>query len=253
MSFFRSTPIYCSYEAQWKDVVAQIQGWYPDHMDYQSPLPRQVAHPLEAKALYVLTIARRLVRSAYRLAEQAKGNWKVVFVEATSLLFPMVELVGHARLNDSEVQKAYGKDDVSAANLWAGLWWLHKPMCLPHVKDNQLKYETERLAGKWQIGHLIALRNYYLHGTKEAKDRKGNAIPIADMMDFEQPRTMAELAQEAMRVYWEQLKQDDGTTKWVERLAHADIQPLIIQGSGIFEQGMVDPDIVDYLESHVGL
>jgi hypothetical protein len=51
-----------------------------------------------------------------------------------------------------------------------------------------------------------------------------------------------------MPKYWKQLKEDDGDQKWVERLARADIRPLKIQGSGVFEAGLIDPNIVDYLE-----
>lgn len=51
-----------------------------------------------------------------------------------------------------------------------------------------------------------------------------------------------------MRTYWNQLLQDDESHGWVERLVDADIHPFVIQGSELFGAGLVDPDIVDYLE-----
>jgi len=197
-------------------------------------------------------MARRLVRAANELAGAAGNNWKLVFVETTSLLFPMIELVGHARSDWGQVRTAYGRDDVLVANIWSGLHWLRDPEWLPQVTDNRLKYNRRRFNGI-EIGHLTFLRNYFLHGSKNAKDRNGNPIPIADIMSHKLPKAIAERAEKAMRDYWGQLKQDDGTRGWVERLARADIQPLKIEGSRDFESGLIDPDIVDYLTGHIDI
>jgi hypothetical protein len=53
-----------------------------------------------------------------------------------------------------------------------------------------------------------------------------------------------------MRAYWNQLRRDDGKTSngWVSRLKNADILPFPIQGDELFEEGLVDPNIVDYIE-----
>ena len=57
-----------------------------------------------------------------------------------------------------------------------------------------------------------------------------------------------------MSDYWKLLKQDNGNQgSWLDRLAQADIQPLKIQGSVDFEHGLVDLDIVDYLEGRAVL
>ncbi|MFX1485460.1 MAG: hypothetical protein ACFFCP_19980 [Promethearchaeota archaeon] len=247
MGYFNFTGVNCAYQSEWDAVVRQVRGWPSEYRDYRYPLPVEMSHHLEAKALYILTMARRLVRTA---CELGKANWELVFVETTSLLFPMIELVGHARLDARQARIAYGKgpnEVPSVANLWAGLHWLRDSANLPQVNDNRLKYDSDML-DRWQIGHLISLRNYYLHGSKSAKDRKGRLIPIADIMSYELPRVIVECAEKTMPEYWKQLKEDDGTQEWVARLASADIRPFKVQGSSVFEAGLVDPNIVDYLE-----
>jgi hypothetical protein len=166
----------------------------------------------------------------------------------------MLELVGHARLDDKEVAAAYSKtkdSDVCNANLWAGLHWIRDAIWPPLVKDNKLK-DDPTMIDRWQIGHLVSLRNFLLHGSKNAKDSKGRQLPIEDIINFEFPGFIIEKAQPAMRDYWKQLKQDDGSEDWLKRLAQADIRPLKIEGS-VFEKGLVDPDIVDGLEGRESL
>jgi hypothetical protein len=119
-------------------------------------------------------------------------------------------------------------------------------------KNDHLKGDGRKL-DRWEIGHLTFLRNYFLHGSKDPGDSQGGPAPAAGIMSYELPIVLAQKAEKAMPVYWGQLKQDDGTQKWVERLARADIRPFQIQGSGVFEAGLVDPDIVDYLDGHVDI
>jgi hypothetical protein len=73
-------------------------------------------------------------------------------------------------------------------------------------------------------------------------------VSIADIINYELPNAITMESITNLIVYWEQIKTDDGTKGWVDRLANANIQPFVIQGSGIFEQGLVDPDILDWLE-----
>jgi hypothetical protein len=54
-----------------------------------------------------------------------------------------------------------------------------------------------------------------------------------------------------MHEYWEQLKSDNGNGGWVSRLAQADIYPFIISGSGLYDCGLIDYNIV-YLLSGWG-
>jgi hypothetical protein len=263
VSFFHSADVNCLYyQPEWEAVVGQIKDWPSDfgyrdcqRRDYQWPLPRQISHHLEAKALGILTMARRLVRAAYGLAHCAE-DWHLIFVEATILLFPMIELVGHARLEAGQVKEAYGKDEVNVANLWAGARWLLDPEELPQVKDNCLKHDSDRLdvllahmqperTRGPEIRELIFTRNYFLHGSK-AWD--GLKVHMPDVLNYELPKAIADRAQEVMPIYWRQLRRDDGSEGWLRRLANADIRPFVIQGSGVFEEGLVDPDIVDYLE-----
>ena len=122
MGYFQSSFQCAHYQKEWERVLRQIQGW-----SIRSSISGDISQPLEAKALYVFSIARRLTRAAYGLSQQANG-WKPIFLEATVLLFPMIELVGYVRVNDNDTKNASGnrqkRRDVSAVNLWAGLHWL---------------------------------------------------------------------------------------------------------------------------------
>jgi len=102
MSYFKSTDLECvHYSQKWIQVLDQIKRWD------KSSISAQISHPLEAKALYVFTIARHLTRTAYRLGKV--NGWKPVFIETTILLFPMLELMGYSRLDDRQVSKYYNK------------------------------------------------------------------------------------------------------------------------------------------------
>jgi len=81
------------------------------------------------------------------------------------------------------------------------------------------------------------------------KSHRDPSVSIADLMNYELPRAIAIYSETAMREYWRQLKQDDGTHEWIARLAQADIHPFPIQGSKYFEAGLIDPEIVEYLEN----
>jgi len=248
MRYFKTTHFTSNhYPAEWNSVLKQIQGWGDSY-----PISKEISQQLEAKALYVFTLARRLTRAAYRLNE--RNGWKQVFIEATVLLFPMIELIGYARLDDRQVSKHHSKrgkpaTDIANVNLWAGLHWLLNPSWLPVVNDNKQKVDATKL-DKWQIGHLVSLRHYLLHGSKKAKDYKNNPVPIDDIVNYELPGFIVDKAQQTMPDYWKLLKQDDDSHGWLERLARADIWPLKLQGSGFFEEGLVDPDIVDCLEGN---
>lgn len=243
MSYFKSHGVTCAhYPAEWFRVVNQIQGW-----GYAEGISRDLSDPLEAKALYVFTVARRLLRATHSLYERYQ-RWQPIFLDATVLLFPMLELVGYSRVDDAEVAGKHPGPDVSTVNLWAALHWLRDPEWLPVVLDNKQKIDTT-LLHRWQIGHLVSLRHFLLHGSKNARDKHGNPLPIQDIVDFHLPGFLYEQAKKALPAYWYQLRQDDGTDHWVKRLASSDIRPLPIKGSAKFEEGLVDPDIVMWLEN----
>ncbi len=225
-------------------MLNQIRGWGSSYS-----ISKDISQPLEAKALYVFTMARRLTHAANLLNKQVNG-WKLVFLEATILLFPMIELIGYSRVDDNEVRNVFkGRSDMSTVNLWAGLHWLLDPSWLPAVQ-NQNQRADSTLLSKWQIGHLVSLRHYLLHGAKQVSYYMGSPVPIDDIINYELPEYVVTRAQETLPDYWQQLRQDDGSQSWVERLAQTDIRPLKLQGSNLFDEGLVDPDIVDCLEGN---
>lgn len=246
MSYFKTTSFKCAhYPKHWRNVLNQIKGWGSSRS-----ISKDISQPLEAKALYVCTMARRLARAAHWLCERAKG-WKPVFLEATVLLFPMIELVGYSRVDHNQVRSIFDpknkkKDDVSAVNLWAGLHWLLDPNMLPVVQDKNQRADTT-LLDRWQIGHLVSLRHYLLHGSKQVS-YMGSPVPIDDIVNYELPGFVVARVQKTLPHYWRQLRQDDGNQSWLERLAQADIRSLKLQGSELYKKGLVDPDIVDCLE-----
>ena len=243
MGYFESHGINCAhYTEEWSRVVNQINSW-----GFTEGISREVTDPLEAKALYVFTVARRLRRAAYSLYERYQ-RWQPIFLDATVLLFPMLELVGYSRVDDAEVSQHYSRPDVSNVNLWAGLHWLRDPEWLAIVQDNKQK-EDNTLLHSWEIGHLVSLRHFLLHGSKNARDKYGDPLPIQDIVNYQLPGFLYESAMPALTTYWRQLCQDDGSSHWLIRLAGSDIRPLPIKGSTKFEEGLVDPDIVVWLEA----
>jgi len=238
------------HKTKWEAVVQQIKDWQPtyageriDHCFlYQNP----PAHHLEAKALYIFTVVRRLVCSACKLAKVDNAwNWNAVFIETSSLLFPMIELVGEARREKKKHE------------LGAGCLWLLDPAYQPTKSECDESKDTRRLDALKtymspsrqgpMVSDLYCLRNYYLHGSRNAFGKRGS---IADIVNAELPNAIARRAEVTIRSYWNQLKSDDGTQGWIDRLAKADIHPLPILGSdGLFDAGLIDPNIVDYLEN----
>ena len=119
MSYFKLLNLQCNqHPKEWNQVLDQIKG----QSDF-NPISKQISQSLEAKALYIFTMARRLTRTSHRLGKPS--GWKPVFIEAIILLFPMLELIGHSRLEVKEVNKHYHPrknqrhlpSDVNVANL----------------------------------------------------------------------------------------------------------------------------------------
>jgi hypothetical protein len=160
----------------------------------------------------------------------------------------MIELVGEARKDHSQPS--------SSNALGAGIHWLRDPNWLPPAQTKRdLRNDSRRLNTLLpymnrtqgpQVSDLYYLRNYYLHGAKNLDDRN---VPIADIINYELPQAITAYSEEALRAYWQQLKQDSGGHQWIGRLARADIRPFAIQGSVTFESGLIDPNIVEYLEN----
>jgi hypothetical protein len=241
MGYFKAIGLLCDhYPGEWRSAIRGIQGWRN-----KSGIPAEISTPLEAKALSVFTISRRLIRTAKTLEKSPKG-WKPVFIEATILLFPMIELIGHCRIDPIEVKNVFGHGrGVSAVNIWAGLQWLLDPDKQVTIKDrNQRRDKT--LLDRWQIGHLVSLRHYLLHGSKHVI-LDGYTITTEDILSFQFPGFVIERSVKNLSHYWDQLRMDNGNAGWAKRLASADVRPLRIQGSKLSEDALIDPDIVECL------
>ena len=217
--------------AEWEALFNRVRGW-ADLVD--------MSHHIEAKALAVISLARRVTCSAFKLGTDV--GWKRVFVETSTVIFPMLELIGFARLGDGNSDEC----------LCAGCEWLIDHESLPignryQTDDPRLDalvpFMVDHRAGP-RISEMIALRNYFLHGLKNVRDPN---IPIADIVNYEIPLAVVNLATTRIKQYWEQLRNDDGLGQWVDRLAQADIQPFVVQGLDVFELGLVDPDILIWL------
>jgi hypothetical protein len=217
--------------AEWEALFNRVRSW-GDLVD--------MSHHIEAKALAVLSLARRMTCSAFKLGTDV--GWKRVFVETSTMIFPMLELIGFARLGDGNSDEC----------LCSGCEWLIDHESLPIGNryqaddprlDTLVPFMVDHHAGP-RISEMIVLRNYFLHGLKNVRNPN---IPIADIVNYEIPLAVVNLATTRIKQYWEQLRNDDGHSLWIDRLAQADIQPFIVQGSGVFEQGLVDQDILIWL------
>lgn len=233
-------------EQDWTEVLDQIQNW---SIQYRKKLS-DISHPLEAKALYMFTMSRRLVRSVHKIGGDEINNWPSVYVETYVLLFPMLELIGKA-VHSSKSQSYEER-------LAAGLYWLNEPDRLPDrvydppksKSNNTPQNDSELLdnlphidanINKPSISDLIKIRNYLLHGVS---GQTGETWA----MNYQHPRSMAIQAEIAMREYWKQLTQDSGNSGgWIDRLAQAQIEPFPIPGSVSYEKCLIDHDIVEYL------
>jgi len=241
MPFFQNPPDDAKLDRKqrWEAVLSeQIKNWpVPYKQKFDS-----VNHHLEVKALYVFTMARRLVRATFEIGGNDVENWKSVYVETYILLFPMIELIGKA-VYPSQTHGSNGR-------LAAGLYWLNDPSTLPSFSNNSYEPRQDetrlnsleiKCANKPTIRDLVRIRNYLLHGIA-GQTNESWAI------SYEHPYALAVKAESAMREYWQRLK-DPSPKDWVTRLAQADIQPFPILGSGDYEQCLVDFDILDYLQN----
>lgn len=232
------------YPDDWERLLRYIRtGWQPD---LAARLP-DLSHHIEAKALYVLTLSRHLIARSEAMA--IGGNWKPVFIEAMMLLFPMLEIVGEARLGDS------GDNPISG-----GLDWLGNPLQFPTpgVTHKHLKADNTRLAGIGKhmttlpngprVREFFHLRNYLVHGLKNQRDRDFDIGAVRTSMNYEMPLAVVLRSKECLVVYWSQLTDPNpaASAPWIERLAAADIYPFGIMGSTVYEEGLIDPDILEW-------
>ena len=213
MSYFQQDLQCKPVHSEWSDLVEFIRHeWKPKHRNILNHLE----FPIDVKALSVFSIARRLIMSAEELGE---NQWPKKFIGTMMILFPMIELVGHAR-----VGPASGYDQTET-NLGAGIEFLLDPETTPRpLSQKSLKTDYRRLDKLVQymdhhkegprVSDLFFIRNYFLHGVKSHKDKNSS---MEDMMNFELPKAIVPRAEYCLKIYWKQLKQDDGKKGWVKR------------------------------------
>lgn len=225
----------------WEAVVQQIKA--------SQPKIDRIAHHLEAKALYVFTMSRRLIGTMHTMGTDDLGRWSSIFVESYFPLFPMIELIGKA----VSPKASPSPDD----RLQAGFIWLNDPYSLPNptndpkadgvrlkALDKHLSQSTDGTPFAPQINELIKVRNYLFHGVSGAD---GEAFT----MSYQHPYAMAIQEENALRTYWKNLCSDDSTISepWITRLAQADIKPFPIDGWEPAKACLIDDCIVEYLEN----
>ena len=244
MSYFTYVEVSNLYSNEWEELLLYIcNDWPQEHSTRLSLLN----HQIEAKALYVFTISKHLIENSENLP--INGNWKRVVIEATLLLFPMIELVGQARLGN-----------LNGNDFGSGLDWLANPAGFPQpISQDDLKVDNTRIStlGSYmstlpegpRVRELFHIRNYFVHGLKNQHDPDFGIGAVVTSMNYELPLAIIGQAKSALKLYWSQLQNIDGNEshEWVSRIAEADIYPFGIMGSTIYEKGIVDPDIIVWL------
>jgi hypothetical protein len=249
MAYFKHHEDCRRYPNDWNALLNYIKTeWPKDELGKRySSQWTPLEHQIEVKALYVVTMSRHLIYAAELLAQDA--GWQPVFVEASLLLFPMLELVGQARLGDG-----------TASALAGGIDWLRDPRDPPRRRtDKDLYADQDRVGtlGRYMstlsegpmIRELAHLRNYLTHGLKNQRDSLFDIEALQTSMNYELPRAIVQQAKVGMAEYWHQLADGPDHKEWVTRLAKADIHPFGIMGSQIYEKGLIDPDIMRWLRS----
>jgi hypothetical protein len=242
------------YPGEWESLLEHIKRDWPAET---SAHLGDLSHQIEAKALHVITVVRHLIESAESLANSNNGRWEPVFLEAAILLFPVIDLLGEAMLGTQP-------DEYNWRRLASGINWLMAPLSLPSLQNgpaNTLNSNTTRVVtlGAFMttlpsgptVSELFHFRNYLLHGIKNQSSRHFNIGAVQTSMNFEIPNAIVQQVKSGIKDYWNLLKSQNGSNpdNWVTRLAQANIHPLAIAGSGIYEKGMIDPDIVYWLSN----
>lgn len=256
MAYFAFTEDCQHYPAEWENSFNHIKNDWPEK--YKPDLG-DLQHHIEVKALYVFSMSTRLIERAQYLSR--KPGWRSVFIESLILLFPMIELVGQARLGNDEGQL-----------LGSGIDWLCNPQVFltPSRTASQMRADASRVTSLGdhmetlregpRVQKLFHLRNYFLHGLKNVgpmnrRDPNFDIGAVQTSINYELPQAIIQQANENLYVYWEQLKTADNSVSrnWITRLAEADIYPFRIIGSSIFEHGVIHPNIVYWLSQGGGI
>jgi hypothetical protein len=252
MMYFTYTQSCQHYINEWEALLNHIKNaWTPNNAAHLGNLE----HHIEVKALYVFTIARHLIETAENLP--TNGSWKPVFVEASILLFPMLELVGEARMGNEAHAGSWRR-------LASGIDWLIDPLVFPTrssgTRDNFSADESristlgrymQTLPSGPKVREIYHLRNYFIHGLKNQDVPNFDIGAVQTCMNYELPYALIRQAKLGLAIYWKQLRNEDhtGSTNWVTHLAETDIYPFGIMGSGVYEKGLIDPNIIYWIDS----
>lgn len=245
MAYFTYAPNSLRYPDEWENLLRYIKSEWPQKE--ASDLGELEFH-IEAKALYIITMSRHLMDGAENLAKNR--DWSRVFVEASMLLFPMLELVGQARLGYEQPRCSLG----------GGIDWLIDPEGFHGCRqENDMRTSNDRIhtLGRFmntlpsgpKVKELFHMRNYLVHGLKNQHDANFDIGAVRTSMNWELPYAIIEQSKVAIAIYWRQLRNESGnySREWVTRLAEADIYPFGIMGSRFYEYGLIDPDIICWL------
>jgi len=242
MAYFQVNISCVHYQVNWQALISFIKDEWPKN---KSQCLVDLEYPIEAKALAMFSMALRLVKAADILGRK---SWKRYFIEISMMLFPMIELIGYARLGKGGSNKS----------LISGYEWLRNPRQPPSGRTKEgIKNDNIRLSslGRHMKYHdktgptlydMYRTRHYYLHGIKDEDD---DINTIQDVLNFELPMSIVKQAPLALKAYWQLLKAGDGKSDWINNLAKAKIYPLIIQSSVYFDKGFIAPEIISWLET----
>jgi len=145
------------------------------------------------------------------------------------LLFPMIELIGQARLGAQ-----LGSDN----DFGSELDWLSDPNNLPQParKSDHLKADETRLISLGiymmtlregpRVREIFHIRNYFVHGLKNQRDTDFDIGAVKTSMNYELPMAITQQSRRALSIYWRQLTNPDvsQSREWVSRIAEADIE-----------------------------
>jgi hypothetical protein len=126
------------------------------------------------------------------LAECSNNRWENIFIEAMILLYPMLELIGHARLGLGG----------SNASLYAGIEWLRDGGNIPAVQDDSSVIMSDHraiqaLASSPSMRDIFSIRQYFLHGLKSpATARSLENSSMEDILNYRLPDELIVLAAE---------------------------------------------------------
>ena len=162
--------------------------------------------PLTVKAAYVFGVIHDICESVDWLLKHSQA-WPVTYFSAFGLCASGMELLGRCLRGNSSTSGC-------TKDLEEGLRWLRSSSPKPGISESLIAVTSYN---QYDIGRLVALRHFTLHG--QATTQEGKAIAL----DIELLSAFPWLIGNAMERYWDQLL---NSVDYCERLARARIFPL---------------------------